>query len=332
MNTFCDKCGAPLGPMAKFCPKCGQPVQPAVEQGSQPDSYPPIPPPLETTAPMADPPQAPPRPRRGWWIAGVVLVVVACCVLLVCVVGAVLLYNLDAGLPEEQIELPALATAIPLLPTLAPTLEAALPPTAPPAQLATQPAVPSGQQQLSETEFFDDFSSTTLGWHEHSDDQNQVGYENGAYAMQVKVPDYRSLVRPPVQYLTHLEFNAQVVQGTDNGTFGVACYYKDFTNYYFIDFDMANREFHFGRIEGGTWSDLDEWRSFAEYPEPLRYAVDCTPGLMTLYINDQLVAEMPVSLPVEPHEMWLVVMSWPESAPGGIKVLFDDLHGYKAMQ
>ena len=332
MDTFCDKCGAPLSSRARFCPKCGQPVQTAVEQGSQPGSYPPIPPPIETAAPAYDLTPAPQPPKRGWWIAGIALAMVACCGLLVCVAGAVLLYNREAGSPQEQIELPASVTAIPLLPTLAPTLEAALPPTQPPAQLATQPASPSGQQRLSETEFFDDFSSTQMTWYEYSDDQNQVGYENGAYAMQVKVPDYRTLVRPPVQYLTHLEFNAQVVQGVDHGTFGVACYYRDFTNYYFIDFDMANREFHFGRIEDGIWDDLSEWRSFAEYSEPLRYGVDCTPGLMALYINDQLVAETPVSLPVEPHEMWLVVMSWPDSAPGGIKVLFDDLYGYKAMQ
>jgi hypothetical protein len=249
----------------------------------------------------------------------------ACCGLLVCVAGAVLLYNKSSNLPTAQFESPA-------LPTLAPTSEPVLMPIQPPAQPATQPASPSGQQRLSETEFFDDFSSTQLGWYEYADDQNQVGYENGTFAMQVKVPDYRTLVRPPVQYLTHLEFNAQVVQGPDHGTFGVACYYQDFTNYYFIDFDMASREFHFGRIGGGTWSDLGEWRSFADFPEPLRYAVDCTPGLMALYINDQLVAETPVSLPVEPHEMWLVVMSWPEAAPGGIKVLFDDVYGYKAMQ
>lgn len=332
MNTFCEKCGAPLSPTARFCPKCGQPVQAAVGQSSQPESYPPVPPPLEITPPADDLAQPPPRSKRTWWVAVIALVVAACCGLLVCIAGAVMLYNRGQDSPIGQVEIPVVSTSFPLPPTPAPTLEAPLPPTQPAVQAATQPASPSGLQKLSDTEFFDDFSSAQLNWYQHSDDQNQVGYENGAYAMQVKVPDYRALVRPPVQYLTHLEFDAQVVEGADNGTFGVACYYQDFSNYYFVDFDMARREYHFGRITDGKWEELSEWSSFAGFPEPLGYAVDCTPGLMSLYINDQLVAEIPVSLPVEPHEMWLVVMSWAEAGPGGIKVLFDDLYGYRAMQ
>lgn len=332
MNTFCEKCGAPLGPNARFCPKCGQPVQAAAVPSNQPDSYPPVPPALETAPPADNFPQSAPRSKRGWWVAIIALAAAACCGLVVCIAGAVLLYNRSETLPLGQVELPALSTTIPLPPTPGSNIEAPLPPTQPAVQVATQPASPSGLQKLSDTEFFDDFSSAQLNWYQHSDDQNQVGYENGAYAMQVKVPDYRALVRPPVQYLTHLEFDAQVVQGAENGTFGIACYYQDFSNYYFVDFDTARGEYHFGRIADGKWEELSEWRSFAEFPQPLRYAVDCTPGLMSLYINDELVAETPVSLPVEPHEMWLVVMSWSEAAPGGIKVLFDNLYGYRAMQ
>jgi hypothetical protein len=187
-------------------------------------------------------------------------------------------------------------------------------------------------QKLSETEFYDDFSSSALDWYTSSDENSQVGYENGGYAMEVKTPDYRTLARPPVQYLTHLEFNAQVLQGADKGTFGVACYYVDLSNYSFIEFDMASREYHFGRIQNGEWIDLDDWTSFSASQEPLRFAVECTPGSMALYINDDPIADLPVVQPVEPHEMWLVVAAWSDSPPGGIKVLFDDMYGYRAMQ
>ena len=287
---------------------------------------------MEITSQAPAPSPAPPRSRRGWWIAGSVLVLAACCGLLICVIGAVALYNLDAGLPKNQLEPAATATELPWLPTLAPTSALESLTEEPPAQPATQPAVPSGQQRWSETEFFDDFSSTELDWYTASDANSQSGYENGAYAMEVKTADYRSLVRPPVQYLTHMEFNAQVVQGADNGTFGVACYFEDFTNYYFVEFDLAKRMFHIGYIDNGDWNDLSEWLNFVEDSEPMRYAVDCTPGMMTVYINDNLLAEMPVSLPVEPHEMWLVVKAWSEAGPDGIKVLFDNVYGYKAMQ
>lgn len=332
MNTYCDNCGAPLGPNARFCPKCGRPVLADAGSGSEIDSYPPLPPQIEGTGPASNLPQTPQRSRRGCWVAVVVLGVVGCCAIFLCGIGALALYNLDAGLPTAQFELPAPASAIPLLPTLPPTLAPALPPAQPPALTATQPAAPSGQQRLSETEFFDDFSSETLDWYTTSDDHSQVGYENGAYAMEVKTPGYRTLVRPPVQYLTHLEFNAQVVQGADRGTFGVACYYVNLDNYSFVEIDIANREFNFGRLENGQRIDQDEWQSFSAFQEPLRFAVDCTPGLMALYINDDLIAEKPMEQPVQPHEMWLVVAAWPDGAPGGIKVLFDDIYGYKAMQ
>ena len=302
------------------------------ELGGEADSYPPIPPASEITGPAPVASRLPKPSRKGWWIAGAALALAACCGLLVCAASALALYNLDAGLPKNQLDPAATATQLPWLPTQAPTSAPGLPTTQPPTQPATQPAGPSGQQHWSETEFFDDFSSDELDWYTSSDENSQVGYENGAYAMEVKTADYRTLVRPPLQYLTHLEYNAQVIQGAENGTFGVACYYKDFTNYYFVEFDLSKRMFHIGTIENGAWNDLSEWLNFAEASQPMRYAVDCTPGMMTVYINDNLLAEMPVSLPVEPHEMWLVVKAWSEAGPGGIKVLFDDVYGYKAMQ
>lgn len=332
MNPACEHCGAPLRPEALFCPKCGQPVLIAIGQDSNEVSYPPIPPEVEATSPVSPAPQAPQPSRKGWWIAGAALIVIACCGLLVCAIGAVALYNLDAGLPETQLEPKATATELPWEPTLAPTPAPELPTTQPPAQLATPPSAPSGQQRVSETEFFDDFSSSELGWYTASDEHSQVGYENGAYAMEVKTADYRTLTRPPVQYLTHLEFNAQVAQGAENGTFGVACFYQDFKNYYYVEFDLSKRMLHIGYIENGAWKDLSEWLNFPETTTPVRYAVDCTPGMISVYIDDRLQTEMPVSLPVEPHEMWLVVKAWSEAAPGGIKVLFDDVYGYKAMQ
>jgi hypothetical protein len=332
LNPSCEHCGAPLRLEARYCPICGQPVPASGGQDGEPESYPPIPSVIEATNPVSAPPQASNPPHWGWWIAGAALILIACCGLLVCAAGALAFYNLDLGLPKTQLEPEGTATELPWELTLAPTPALETPTAQPLAQPATPPSTPSGQQRWSETEFFDDFSSDELDWYTSSDENSQVGYENGAYAIEVKTADYRTLVRPPVQFLTHLEFNAQAVQGAENGTFGVACYYQDFKNYYFVEFDLAKHMFHIGYIENGDWKDLSEWLNFAETSEPMRYAVDCTPGMMSVYVNDNLQAEMPVSLPVEPHEMWLVVKAWSEAGPGGIKVLFDDVYGYKAMQ
>jgi hypothetical protein len=189
----------------------------------------------------------------------------------------------------------------------------------------------SGSQRLTDTEIFDDFSTTDLDWYVVEDDQSKVGYEAGGYVIQVKTNDYRQLSRPPLTAMSHIEFNAQAPEGPENGAFGVACYYVDIQNYYYAEFYLPTREYRLGYIENGEWSQETDWTGFAFASEPVKYGVDCTAGAMAVYINDTLMVETPVDQPNAPGEMWLFTISWSDSA-GGIKVLFDNVYGYLAVQ
>jgi hypothetical protein len=189
----------------------------------------------------------------------------------------------------------------------------------------------TGQQRLSKTDFFDDFSSHALKWYVGNDDQSGAGYENETYFIEVKVPDYRQLVQPPVHELTHLNFKTKVAQGVENGSFGVACYYSDLNNYHFVAFDVNAQQLLFGRFENGQVVEMSDWLKFDGSQQPLQVAVDCTPGLMSAYVNDALISDLQVSQPVEPAQMWLFGMTWTDAA-GGTKIILDDVEGYRATQ
>ena len=88
-------------------------------------------------------------------------------------------------------------------------------------------------------------------------------------------------------------------------------------NYSFIEIDMANREFNFGRLENGQRIDRGRVAQLFCYSGAAAFfAVDCTPGLMALYINDDPIAEKLMRQPVQPHEMWLVVAAWSDGRRG----------------
>jgi hypothetical protein len=189
----------------------------------------------------------------------------------------------------------------------------------------------TGRQQLSETQFFDDFSSNALNWPQKSDENFACGYQDGSYFIEVKKPDYRQVIFSPVEPLTHLEFTAEVFSGSDNGGFGVACYYQDIENYYFVYFNTGKSNYYLGRFENGKWIDLADPKPFEQAPGPQRYAVDCTPGLMAVYVSGALNSEYEITQPVKSNKMHLSVVTWTDST-GGMKVIFDDVSGYQAMQ
>jgi len=255
--------------------------------------------------------------------------VLACCGL----VGVIMIAGLVINGSNSISDLFNDPTATPEPPraTLVPTLAPANPTVPPVGPTQAKPGL-TGQQRLSDTEFFDDFSSNELNWSQDDDASSAVGYEDGKYFMEVKVPDYRHLVYTPVEYLTHLDFSAEVVSGAANGAFGVICYWKDFDNHHYVYFDLYDNSFYIGFIENGEWNDLIDPVKFNKPSGAQRYAVDCTPGLIAVYVNDQLTQEIEVNMPVQPAEMLLAIMGWSDAQPGGIKVLFDDVSGYRAMQ
>lgn len=344
----CPQCGTQITSTTRFCPECGYPVQAEFYQTSRPSGqvapthrmddsvdfggYAPGTP--AAADPVFDAGAPQPRSRTGLFV-GIGVGLLACCIL----GGALLLFStlLDGGAlsflasatPTETPVTPtATFTNTPVPPTATATFPP--PPTNPPAQPSPEGGM-TGNQSLTDTEFYDDFSSKELDWAESSDENSVLAYENGAYAITLLVNDYRHLTRPPLQTLNHLEFNATIASNPENGTFGVACYYQDISNYHFVEMELSGRRYHFGEFKAGKWSSLSDWKSLPGGSGTARYGVDCLPGMMALYVNGQLVGQHTVSQPPERSQMWLFALSWTDAA-GGLKVIFDDVSGYRAMQ
>ncbi len=336
--NYCKQCGARMDANARYCPECGVSVEDDLRWGQAVGGNIPIPPtqkvndypqyPSMGTADFAGYGETPaPKPKRNIYVLGGVLGMLACCALVGALgVAGLVFYNDDSNSISSLFSNPT-ATSAPPSATHAPVK-----PTAPPVEPTQAKPGLTGQQRLSDTEFFDDFSSNELNWSQEDDASSAVGYEDGKYFMEVKVPDYRHLVYTPVKYLTHLDFSAEVVSGAANGAFGVVCYWKDFDNHHYIYFDLYDNIFYIGFIENGVWNDLIDPVKFNKPSGSQRYAVDCTPGLIAVYVNGQLSQEIEVNMPVQPAEMLLAIMGWQDAQPGGIKVLFDDVSGYRAMQ
>ncbi len=360
-SFYCSECGAPLTPQARFCPKCGHtvgassplpaapsygpaPIPPTQKMDDIPDYAPPTSfTPQEAYPPLDDYSAAPPRPNRGRsWVIWVALVVILCCLVTVGLLVAAYLFAGDYNIVISMFATPTFTLKPPTptpphTPTLRPTATIAVP-TQPPAVLApTQP--PSGgspgltsQQQLSDVSFFDDFSSAALDWPQNDIPEAVYGYAGGAYSMRIKVPDYTRLVRPPLRALTHLEFEAQVAQGVDNGLFGVACYFEDVDNRYEVDFDPSDQSLWFGRYQNGNWSELSDTYDFSNIAQPRKFGVDCTLGLMSAYVNDVLVAEVQVNVTASSREMWIFTATWSDADEGNFEVIYDNAYGYIAQQ
>ncbi len=299
-KSYCGNCGSQIKADVRFCPECGYPIKadawppsPAMQaaipptekmENPQPSAFPGYDPGLGYSSELA-----PKKSNLNLILIAAGLVVAACCVLGGAYAVGKAVFGGDSDSPLSVLENPTET------PTKRPPTSTPIPPII---STPTQPAV-TGRQELSDTSFFDDFSSKSLGWNEEMDASSGTGYEDGRYFIQVNVPDYRQMVFTPLDAQTHMEFSAEVTSGASNGAFGMACYWQDFDNHHYIYFDLESNNFFIGKVENKEWTDLTERLDFPKVLGPQRYAVDCTPGMISVYINDALVHELPVNMPVQ---------------------------------
>lgn len=106
------------------------------------------------------------------------------------------------------------------------------PATSAPAPKPTVAPALTGKQRLSANAMFDDFSSAALGWSVREADSARTGYEDAAYAMLVKQPNFWVLSRIPGNFPQRvIEFDATVPPGFTGGMFGIICHYADPQNF-----------------------------------------------------------------------------------------------------
>jgi hypothetical protein len=376
-RNFCEYCGAPLISGANFCEGCGHPVnqppaaQPAVY--SQPAARP-APQRVTPQPSYAYSAPRPPAKKRGSKLP-IFLVMGGClgflCVLVV-FVGAFFLIGKNkigdivqfipaatnapaatATLPEppEAATQAASPTQAPL-PTQQSVATQTPPPTqAPPTQapLPTQTTEPTMNippvawpadigQELSGYYFSDDFSNNQYGWEEIRDEVGSQGLEDGHYGLHLLMPNFIMWVFPPITFNPRsVGFDAAIQPGSDQGAYGVLCYYQDDANYYSISIDPLNHRYSIGQTVNDEYTSLlDEAWKPALNMNQLIYDVNsiqvvCDPDMITLFINNEFENQVTVTLQPDSRTA-IYAETWEDTPASGFKVLFDNLYAYIPQQ
>lgn len=218
------------------------------------------------------------------------------------------------------------------LPAPAPSAEDA---TAPPPQPTAAPAL-TGNQRLEANALFDDFSSAALGWSVRDVDSARTGYEDAAYAMLVKQPNFWVLSRIPGDFPQRvIELDAAVAPGFTGGMFGVICHYTDPQNFDFVAVDPETRSMSAARLQanrfqyltgtpgGATAERVDGLAAAANATNHLR--VGCYDDRLTLAIGGTLAGDWPLDPPGKPGSAALFLYSFKELGATGYKVVFDNV-------
>lgn len=348
----------PLPPIFEPPPAAALPPRPA-QTPPPPPARPAQTPPPATYPQLRNytPPPAAKSNSKLPWILGAVGCLGILCLALI---GGGLIFFLNSDSAAD-----AIATAMPVSPTqplvvaptqplvIAPTPQPALPTQAPLATQAVfstqaaQPTVAAGPitwpvaigQQMTTSYFSDDFSSKTFDWADVSDNLRSWLYEDAHYAMHLFEPDHTIWAYLPLDFTpTTIGFDAAVVEGYDQGAYGVICYYQDESNYYFVSVDPVYVEYSIGYVQDDEYySLLDEMWMDAAHLNPSPYAVNsimvaCDRDMITLFVNNELEAQADLGGLVDAGDTAIYGETWKDTPSTGYKVLFDNLYAFIPQQ
>jgi hypothetical protein len=356
-QNYCQYCGAALTPGKRFCEQCGaaiptdsesppagwqgMPATPPTQSPASEPGFSPLPEPEPPAPPPPSPSYAPPPTRQAYpaappvqkrksspcLIIGLVLLVLIVCIGAFVAVGFIFLKISGPGSSS-------IATAVV---GVIPTQDFIISTPA-----LGDPANPSGEsenQYQTEYSVYDDFSNASLGWKEGSDDVGAWGYESGGYFIQVTQPEYMVWKFPPVSFQpTTAEFDAAAPSGPQGGTFGVVCHFQDKDNFDFVEIDLAENTYSFGRYTSGEQSILSspEWNTAAFLNADSQGAnhvmVSCDPDLITLFINNEYENQVSLSEMAPPGDLAIFVSTWNDAGPNGFKIIFDNFSAWKPVQ
>lgn len=245
--------------------------------------------------------------------------------------------DLPAWEPDEC-GAPEAATVKSPTATPAPAPKPTTPPT--PAPKPTTPPSPApaltGKQRLEANALFDDFSSAALGWSVREADSARTGYEDAAYAMLVKQPNFWVLSRIPGSFPHRvIEFDATVAPGFTGGMFGVICHYQDAQNFDFVAVDPETSSVSAARLQGNQFQYLTgkPGGATAERVDGLgpsanatnRIRAGCYDDRLTLEIGGTKAGSWPLDPPGKPGSAALFLYSFKQLGETGYKVVFDNV-------
>jgi hypothetical protein len=175
--------------------------------------------------------------------------------------------------------------------------------------------------------FQDDFSGTGSGWDRYQDSEMFTDYENGAYRIQVFVPNYWSWANPGENFSgdIRVEVDAVMNSGPENNGFGIICHYQDVDNFAIL---MISSDGYAGigeRINGGE-IELTSGETMVQSAAINLGAVnnniraDCVGSTLTLYANGTQLVSASTSL--SGGDVGLFATS--AFGEGNVDILFDN--------
>ena len=137
--------------------------------------------------------------------------------------------------------------------------------------------------------FEDDFSKTSSGWDQVSNDSGTTDYKDGTYQILVSQTQYDLWANPGKSFTdVSAEVDAVMIGGPVDNDFGIICRYTDTSNYYF-GIISSDGYYAIGYVLDGKQSIFSEQLEFSDAikqnTESNRIRFDCVGSTLTLYAN-----------------------------------------------
>ena len=179
-------------------------------------------------------------------------------------------------------------------------------------------------EKLSTTLLFDDFSDSTSGWDEKSDDNKVQGYRDGTYFINVTATDWIVWDTPGYDFDDFtLQVYVQQTAGDESNAYGLLFRYMDGDNFYRFAI-TGDGNFSLFKQEEGEWVAIVDWRESAYLDpigEPNLLKAICQGSQITIYANDrELVSVTDDSFTQGDVGLFAVAYDVPQ-----VEAVFDDL-------
>lgn len=186
------------------------------------------------------------------------------------------------------------------------------------------PATPDTQNAL----YFDDFSQSSSGWTQLSNDSGSIGYIKGQYQITIKKTATLFLATPGKSFPGDVSVGveARKIDGSDDNYFGILCHYQDPDNYYML---MITSDGYAGIAmrKGGEDVLISPGLKFLKM-EGIKTGdktnliqADCVGETLTLYANGVQVS-LAYNSDLVGGDVGLAVRS--STVPGSVTVQFDN--------
>lgn len=199
----------------------------------------------------------------------------------------------------------------------------------------------TGDQFVTDTLIFDDFSSSALGWPVINDGNTVAGYENGAYGIQHKEKGAYKIIFLPVSFSPYvINFDARSDETYRDGTYGVICQYQDADNYYYLEINLESGDYEIVQVLKGEPFSLLDPENQSEFWSPLtalnpdptevnHFRVMCFTDEVSLSVNDEDVINVFSDQPFEMDgSAAFFVYTSNNAKSDGFKVILDNVEAY----